>query len=92
MIRALVATTLILTTSGCIHDDQWTFGISRSFYAEGSGLTSFGDALESETRSDPLPGAAALIVLLPVALDLVLLPVSGVRDLCVYGLLEQSPG
>jgi hypothetical protein len=72
-----------LCTSSCrVHHDAWAFSVSREVYGEGGP----GIAYDGHFHCREGGEAAALVLLamlvLPVAIDLVLLPVTLTHDLC----------
>lgn len=76
--QSVLALTFSALFSGCLSDDQWTFGISRSFYLDG-GIDSFTESLGE--GGGMVAGGAIALVALPVAVDIVLLPVTLPVDL-----------
>lgn len=76
---SFTALTLSVLLSGCLSEDQWTFGISRSFYQEG-GIDSLAESLDS-SGGMAAAGGALMIMAIPAAVDLVLLPVAISVDL-----------
>ncbi len=79
--RRLLLPLLLLTA--CVSEDQWSFPLSRAVYdSDGSyeGVHSRGCGSGSEGEA----AAALALMLLPIAVDLVLLPVTLPRDLAVH--------
>ncbi len=81
----LFALALMMGTQSCALyrscDRQWSFAVSRHCYSSGVNLN-FGRGCGC--RGDGaaiLIGAMAFVLLAPVVVDVVLLPVTGVRDL-----------
>jgi hypothetical protein len=63
--------------------EQWSFCVTREFYEDGSWISAIGNSPGNNGCSDS--GSAVVLlafVLLPVAIDLVILPVTGVHDVC----------
>ena len=75
------AAVLPLATAGCSFDDPWSFPISRSFY-EAVDLSSMADACDPESQC-----AAAVVLVIPIAIDLLILPVTLPHDLIEHGSL-----
>ena len=80
VLLALLGLGLLLAGEGCHASGSWTFAVSRHAYGGGSGWDLSLDDCDTD-------GTAALVILglclLPVAIDLVLLPICAVRDVCV---------
>ena len=77
---AATAVALMLLSTGCKSKEPWAFAISRDFYDTGTHLTLPDEEL------DPLAACGAVILLaLPLALDLVALPVTLTHDFVVHG-------
>lgn len=77
-----LAIALLVLLAGCASDEQWTFAFSRRVYEDPD--------WRPKQRSDPRPGheeaeavAVLLLMALPLALDLVALPVTLPHDLFV---------
>ena len=83
MRRALV-TLALLGCCSCVSDDQWSFAMTRSVYDTEE---SFEECMPVEELAHTGEGLVVLggLMLLPVALDIVLLPVTVPRDLIVLG-------
>lgn len=61
---------------------QWSFCVTRECYKDGSWIEALGNSSSSSCSDGG--GAVVLLafVLLPIAIDLAILPVTGVHDLC----------
>ena len=70
-----LAIVLAVLCLGCRSEEPWTFGMSRAFYEDGA-----------IANVDPTEACAAAVLLaLPIVLDVVFLPVALPRDLVVHG-------
>lgn len=80
--RAALALALALGASSCkTHHDQWSFSVTRTVYGgDGPGI----DFSDSHCSGVDETGAIVFlaILLLPVAVDLVLLPITLTHDVC----------
>ena len=72
---AFLLTALLCTFTSCASSEPWTFALSRAVYE---------DPIYPMSEPPQLPGeVAALILILPLAVDLVFFPVALTRDLIV---------
>ncbi len=81
---ALLLTGALLLCPSCKStNDQWSFAVSRSVYG-GGGTTSAHVSYPLNCRGNNDGAAAALVVILrlPIAIDLIILPVTLTHDLC----------
>lgn len=81
--RRTLASLLLLVMTSCVSEEQWSFSMTRAVYDSEESFETFAPA---EDLADSPEGALVLvaIMLLPVALDIVLLPVTVPRDLIVF--------
>lgn len=63
--------------------EPWSFCLSRACYKDGGWISAIGNSSGSSSCPEG-GGAVALLalVLLPIAIDLAILPVTGVHDVC----------
>lgn len=67
----------------CASSDPWTFGVSRAAYEDG-GLEELFEGADGDV--DPAGAcAAAFLLALPIALDVLFLPVALPHDFVVHG-------
>lgn len=82
---ALRAAALLLLCAlcACAGPKYWSFGISSAVYDHMDGDTVYRSATANGSATSGNPGAVVLF-LLPIVLDLVLLPIAATHDLVVY--------
>lgn len=64
--------------------EQWSFCLSRACYKDGGWVSAIGNSSGRSGSCSDGGGAVVLLalVLLPIAIDLAILPVTGVHDVC----------
>lgn len=76
----------VLVQPGCkTTDEQWSFAVSRSVYGPAShkGASIHGGPhIHLNARTDDAAKALVVLMLLPLAVDIILLPVTLTHDLC----------
>lgn len=84
---ALGLASLVTTSCASSRHEQWSFYLSRQCYGEGGAWSEMGNAFSSSAGDCRDSGAAVALVailLLPVIVDVVVLPVTGVHDVCAH--------
>ena len=80
--RALVLVALLLV--GCVSDDPLSFPATRAVHGSEEGFEGYGTFFpDTQGMGADAPASIAVFVFLPVAVDLVLLPVTVARELIV---------
>ncbi len=81
---ALLACILLLASSSCASDSEyWMFSATRWVWTEGDTLVPTYDDHEHFTRNEEaFLGFVILVVGVPLAIDLLLLPITVPHDLC----------
>jgi hypothetical protein len=64
------------------HHDQWTFAVTRNVYGDGGPGVHFEGHGSCAGGSGEAALAVLVLLLLPVAIDIVILPVTLTHDLC----------
>lgn len=61
---------------------QWSFCVTRECYKDGSWIEALGNSSSSSCSDSGGAVVLLALVLLPVAIDIAILPVTGVHDVC----------
>jgi hypothetical protein len=78
----LLTGALVLCPSCKSSGNQWSFSVSRSVYGSGGSGAHISYPVHCNGNNNGAATALAVLILLPLAIDIIILPVTLTHDLC----------
>ena len=83
ILRAIMLAGLLVAGSACKADEPWTFAVTRHVWTEGFDREDVERAYRGGDPDDPMEELAICLLVCPIAIDIVLLPITLTHDFVI---------